>query len=656
MSDTLYDALELMKLLCDGARSQDGSGYNKIDADLVPYLENRLPKTAHALWRIIGKYKKQLLKNGINYDNIAEPKRYVPPPTKTVQKIIAVSGENFVITFPYDKDLVLDVHKIGGEKFNKNTKEWTVPVSNVDSVFKFTEEHRDFQLTENAAATISSIEEEKTQAFIDSSALSSDYVVEGLGGELRPFQKAAVKYAVEKKRVILGDQPGLGKTIEALATIHAAQAYPALIICPACVKLNWQREIGIWLPNVTSMVIDSKTEYADKKITIINYDILNKHIDWLTVRNFRTVVADECHAIKEKTSKRSIATVKLMSTAEYRLLLSGTPILSRPVELVNQINALGRIKEFGSEWLFKKTYCDAKYNGFGWDFSGASNTNELNIKMRRGFYIRREKKDVLTELPPKQRTIIPIDIDNEKEYYDTKNGLLDQINANSKNDRAFYAKQSKYDEEEQKKNLIQHHKDNFGERGKQLALIGKLRQAAARGKLAAIKEWIEDFLTSENKLVVFAHHIEIQDRLMDFFPDAVHIRGDDTLEERQIAQEKFQNDKDCKLIICSLLAAGQGINLFAASTVIFVEQGWTPGAHDQAESRCHRLGQLGSVNAYYFLGRDTIDEDIYYLIKKKREIVYDVTVGKEENQQLSIQNDLINKFKEYAKKREKKDE
>ena len=162
-------------------------------------------------------------------------------------------------------------------------------------------------------------------------------------------------------------------------------------------------------------------------------------------------------------------------------------------------------------------------------------------------------------------------------------------------------------------------------KAEQLVRIEACKQAAARGKLAASKEWIENFLDSDEKLVVFASHIDIQESLANTFDGAAHIFGSDDALTRQQNVDRFQTDPECRLIVCSLQAGGVGITLTAASNVAFLEQGWTPAAMDQAEDRLHRIGQKDSVNAWYLLDMNTIDGQIWNLIEEKRNVTEQVT-------------------------------
>lgn len=468
-----------------------------------------------------------------------------------------------------------------------------------------------------------------------SKATDADITIDGLSGELYPFQKAGVAYAIKNKKTLIADEMGLGKTVQSIAWLQAKQFFPALIVCPASLKLNWQKEFNFWLPGRKTAVISGTgsngadvMEYAD--VTIINYDILTGRLEQLQKIGFKAIVLDESHYIKNSKAQRTKAALELRKGIEHRLLLTGTPVLNRPLELITPLTFLNKLEVLGGFWSFVKRYCNAKRTAWGWDMSGASNLKELNEKLRQTCMVRRRKQDVLTELPDKQRAFIPVEIDNRVLYEDAEKNFafwLEEIKGKKLGENVpdgtvlettwltgpnARAQQASYPEK-----LVQ---------------IEILKQLAAKGKLAAVKEWITDFLETGEKLVVFAHHKEIIADLANSFPvdSRVVLIGDTSMVNRQTAVERFQNDEKIRLFIGSTKAAGVGLTLTKASNVAFVELGWTPADHDQAEDRCHRIGQKDAVTAWYFIANGTIEETIQQLILSKRAVVNTTTDGVEE--------------------------
>jgi SNF2 family DNA or RNA helicase len=419
---------------------------------------------------------------------------------------------------------------------------------------------------------------------------------------------------------------GLGKTVEAIATLEYKNAYPAIIVCPASLKENWLREFKKWLPHRSVNVVHGKTDVTVADVNIVNYDIVARFVEPLRHLGPLGLILDESHYVKTSKTKRTEAVkdvAKSIPSNGCVLLLSGTPVTNRPEELVSQLEIMGMIGKFGGKWAFLKRYADAKHNGFGWDTKGASNLSELNIKLRQNCYIRRTKDEVLKELPPKTRNVIHVE-PSGKGYTEYKKAERDLIS---------FLRENGY----KKSDSAEH-----------LRRTGILKRLAGDAKMEAVVEWIDSFLEScDRKLIVFAHHVAIVDYLAGKY-GGLRVSGKDSLPNRQIAVDTFQKDPKARIIVLNIQAGGVGLTLTAASDVCFVEQGWTPGEHDQCEDRAHRIGQKNNVQAWYLLGANTIDEDIYDLIDAKRLVVDAVTEGDEAEQQ-SVIGDLMRRFHQRVK-------
>ena len=445
-----------------------------------------------------------------------------------------------------------------------------------------------------------------------SSAADAELEVPGLGGELKPFQRAGVSYLLSQRRAFLADEQGLGKTIEALATLEAANAYPAVIVCPASLKLNWLRELRHWLPERTARALTGggtgEPEPA-ADITLINYDILAARLDQLRALSPRALVLDESHYCKNAAAKRTQAVQRLAAEIPregFVLALTGTPVINRPAELISQLRILGRLEDFGSGVKF------------GERFRGPDAHLRLHWHLRARCFVRRLKADVLQQLPAKTRAVVPVELDNESEYRLAERDLVAWLRSQPLDLGELDAKVA------------------AALRAERLVRLNALKLLAARGKLHAALRWIHDFCSSDERLVVFAHHREIQRALLDHFPRALHILGKDSHASRDQALQRFQAPDDGaenQLIICSIEVAGQGLTLTRSSNVVFLELDWTPAKHDQAEDRCHRIGQQDAVNAYYLLAADTVDETISTLLERKRAVIGAVTDGREEDEE-----------------------
>lgn len=561
-----------------------------------------------------------------------QQKQDQPSPQKP-QARVELDGDRLAIYFSYDPKKVTAVKKIAGRRWDPKAKRWTAPV-NIGAVSDTVDfaERNGVTLMPEVKELAERLAQEATAKLDLSRASDAQIEVTGLGGDLYPYQGAGVAYARDAKRAIIGDEMGLGKTVQALATAQALDAFPALVICPATLKINWRREIQKWLPGKSVLVISGRAngfDYSAYDVVIVNYGIVTDHQKALEAVGFKAVIADESHYIKNQKAKRSKAVVAIMSRADVRLLLTGTPVVNRPSELINQLKALGRLEELGGWYEFATRYCGAYRGRFGWDLSGATNLDELNEKLRATCYVRRRKEDVLKELPPKTRADVVMELSNLAEYDRAEKNVIEWLAGEAEADQAFLDSISDLPEDEQRKRKAARRNSAkiIARRAEQLTRITALKKLASRGKITPVVDWVKNFLESGEKLILFAHHIEVQKAILAQFPDAAHILGEDSAITRQGSVDRFQYDEDCNLIVCSLKAAGVGLTLTAASNVAFVELGWTPAEHDQAEDRAHRIGQKGNVTCWYFLAEGTIDEEIKDLIEKKRTVVNASTDG-----------------------------
>ena len=439
----------------------------------------------------------------------------------------------------------------------------------------------------------------------------------GNGKEMMPFQKDGLGFVeAANGNAMIADQPGLGKTCQSLAYIALhPEMRPAVVVCPASLKLNWAREAEMWLETADVVeVIKNGKPYpltADIGIIILNYDILKKWLPELKAVKPQILIYDESHSIKNPKAARSKAAAQLAKTVPHKILLTGTPILNRPSELWNQLCIIDTIKYNNRSFFsWHKRYTAAHKIKIGrmpdpsipgkwmdrtaWDFSGASNLDKLADSLK-GIMVRRTKDEVLPELPAKRRQVIRVQIDNLREY------------ARAEKDFLSWTKEHKGNTAAARVSSVE-----------QLSKVEALRQIAIQGKMKQAMAWISDFLETGEKLVVFATHRATIDTLMQEFPNtAVRLDGGMCAEEKQLSIDRFQGDDDTRLFVGNVKAAGQGIPLFAASNVIFLELDWTPMMHVQCEDRLHRIGQKNAVNCYYLFAEGTIDEKIADMLEAK---------------------------------------
>jgi len=577
-------------------------------------------------------------------------------------QVVLAQGDfriSFDKSIPDFADMLDAVKMIQGRKFDDSDKSWLVPGlhTSADAVSAFVAQF-------NAVVDPSTVkklerllhdakhdEENRDDLATKSTSPSSDFQVADFGVELYPFQKAGVEYALKARRTFIADEQGLGKTFQAIASVHAANAFPVVVVCQGNMKYGWLRSWNQACPNRIVDVLSGKKpsripEFCD--VVVINYDILDAWKDELVAFGAKSLINDESHNLKSAKAKRTqanLAIAKLIPDDGLVLNLTGTSVLNRPKELAPQLEILGRKEEFGGFKFFTR-YCGAYKDRFGWNMNGATNLDELNTKLRETCFVRRLKADVLKDLPAKQRAIIPIEINNMKDYKSAENDVVAYLRKAAEEKAEVEAQEAGLNKEERKemRRLRSKTAESKAAQAETLVQIQILKQIAAKGKTDAAIEWVEDFINSE-KLVFFVHHRAVADEIIAdkrlSGSNMAIIRGGMTAEEKQAEVDKFQNDETCRLILCSLKAANTGITLTAASNVAFLELGWTPAEHDQAEDRCHRIGQKGSVTAWYLIAQDTIDENIVNLIESKRKVTTAIMDGIEPSAQPSILRDLM---------------
>lgn len=438
-----------------------------------------------------------------------------------------------------------------------------------------------------------------------------------------PYQREGIVYGLDKKRLIIGDEPGLGKTLQSIGIVDTADAYPCLVICPSSLKINWQREFekftdksAIVLDNAVRTTWPYLLSMGMHQVAVVNYESLRKYFVWdikggksfrlkdvvfcPQIRMFKSVIIDESHRVKDPSAQQTIFTKGITTGKEYVILLSGTPVVNRPEDLVAQLSIMDRLQEFGGRSGFMADYCtDPKDK----KAEPAVPLSVLSDKLYANCMIRREKAKVLPQLPDKTRVDLYVDISNAPEYNLAAADL------------AEYLRQYKEctDWEIRRKMRME-----------ALVRFMTLRQLATLGKVAQAVDFIRTFLSSGKKLIVFCSLHEVVDALVKVFPGSVTVTGRDSAVSKQASVDAFQNNPDTMLIICSIKAAGVGLTLTASSNVAFVELAWTYADCCQCEDRAHRIGQKDNVTCYYLLGRGTIDHTIYSLIHQKKSIAAEI--------------------------------
>jgi len=444
---------------------------------------------------------------------------------------------------------------------------------------------------------------------------------------LFPHQIEGVAFLLGRKRAILADDMGLGKTRQAIVALrHVAPTGPYLVVCPASVKRNWAREIGIAAPGASTIVIEKGAEDpAQHEWVIVNYDILSKHMDTLGRVPWAGLVFDEAHYLKNHTSARSrlarqvAATVRLKADtpiadqarthsgpAPVVYLLTGTPLTNRPRDLFVLLQLVGH--SLGRSFLsFAKRYCAAERNEYGWQTRGASNIEELTVQLH-GVMLRRSKDQVLA-LPPKLRTWLSVPVPkgtgvrDMRKVVDLLIGEQDVAPGSTVSDRRL--------------------------RGRLLHAITLARQTLAAAKVSATIDFVTGAVEQGEKVIVFSCFEEPMEKLASAFgQSAVLLTGKTPADKRQALVDRFQQDEGIRVFLANIIAGGIGTNLTAATQVVFNDLDWVPANHWQAEDRAYRIGQTRTVNVTYMVAADTIDDFVQTVLEKKGALVSAVVDGK----------------------------
>ncbi|OBW62929.1 MAG: hypothetical protein A9183_00705 [Dehalococcoides mccartyi] len=450
--------------------------------------------------------------------------------------------------------------------------------------------------------------------------------------ELYDFQKEGVAWLKNKASALLADEMGLGKTPQAI--FWGADHRPVLVVVPASLIFNWKREISeMWRQHDKVVILDGQNKLPDPlpDWTVVTYGMTAKYLPALRKAGFQAVIIDEAHLVKNLDTHRTKAILELVEPKEKqptdrpipnRLAVTGTPILNRPIELFALLVFLGfkRRSEFPN---FLQTYTESKVVKGRRIYTGAKNLGHLHQTLQ-SIMLRRLKKDVLKQLPPKTQTPMFVPISNAKEY---KEAELDFIRYLVKTKGTEAARRAS------KAELI--------------TRMNTLRQLAAQGKVDAVSDWLKPCRETGNKVLVFSNFLEPLERLKQMKQVSSPIySGSLAKENRQALVDKFQRDPDQCYFFGTVGAAGVGITLTSANRVAFLDLPWTPGGKVQAEDRAHRIGQKKPVEIVNVLAKGTIDERMMEILAYKEMVIAQAIDGKSRQEAFenSISTELLNSF------------
>lgn len=445
------------------------------------------------------------------------------------------------------------------------------------------------------------VSSEETLAATDYSSITSSD-----GRKLRPFQIEGVKFAERcNARCLIADEQGLGKTVQvtSLLKLHLEELSPALVVTKSSIKLQFMWEAIRWTGSRKVQVIQSSKEKAlpGFDVYIVTYDLM-KAEGMFDLVSIKTLIVDECQAIKNHLSGRAKAVQRIASTAEHIVGLSGTPIKNNAGEYFTILNIL-QPSRFPTYQGFLDRFCDSYWSGYGNKVGGLSNP-ELFREMTDDFIIRRTKSEVLPELPSLERRFHHVELGKKfSKAYEGASKELEEL---------YYA-----DEDENTMTSM-------------IAVMTKLRQICGISKVTECVDFVTDHLLStDRKIVIFVHHHAVANLLegnlnswlvAGNYEPCLNLTSSLNGDDRSRMVKDFESSGR-RVMIASTLAAGEGLNLQFCSDAIMLERQWNPANEEQAEGRFHRFGQVNPVNVTYMLASETIDEYFTDLVEQKRAIV-----------------------------------
>lgn len=453
----------------------------------------------------------------------------------------------------------------------------------------------------------------------------------------RSYQMDYLYYAVNHGNHINGSSVGTGKSLCSVLYAEMLDLFPCMVVCPASVKSGWLREWKETNPDrrVSIISTSSPPEDFEADVIVINYDILGKRVtkengktsleirlDGMKKKSFSLVIADEIHFLKNRKSIRSKSFKKLAHKVPSVIGLTGTLIMNRPAELLNILMLIERIKEIAPDdqyhHYFFERYCNMKETNFGMDISGASNIKELNRLLKECCYFQVSKRDALKELPPISENVVECEITNKRAYKKAKDDLLQFI-------------EDKFKDEE---------KVEKAARAEFLVKLSTLKQLSLEGKEKFIKKWVEEWMEAneEEKLLVFASQSAILTKIAEEFKEGLLITGSTTTKKRDEILQKFTLEKNKRVLFANIGCLGTGVDGLqkVCSNMAILELPPRPSDLVQVIGRLERSGQENPVTIQYLLSPETIDQDLWEMLKGKKDVTDMLNKGFQDDTSLMI--------------------
>lgn len=444
------------------------------------------------------------------------------------------------------------------------------------------------------------------------------------GKELMRHQARFIESARAGHRTyLLADEPGLGKTAQALLAAEASGSYPLVVVVPNVVKVNWSREVEKWTPHRVATVVhgdgDDIDAFAD--VVIVNYEVLDRHVSWLSRRGFKGMVVDEAHFIKNKDSQRSknvlslSKSIRAVTPNALFVALTGTPLINQIEDFRMIWQYLGWIDDKKPLTALMRRLEETELNPGDPGFFSAARGAVIDMGI-----VRRKKVDVAADIPARRIADIPVELDGEagRSIHEAEQALIARL---VERYRRLTAARPDTSPDEAIRMVaaaeLEESRGGGSDGTNVFAMVRRIGQA----KAVPAADYTVNLARNVGKVVFFAKHIDVMDEAEKFFKKAglktVSIRGEQTTKARTLALDAFTNDPEVSVAVCSLTAAGVGINLQVASNVVLAELSWTNAEQTQAIDRVHRIGQELPVTAWRIIAAGTIDGRISELIDSK---------------------------------------
>jgi SWI/SNF-related matrix-associated actin-dependent regulator 1 of chromatin subfamily A len=547
-----------------------------------------------------------------------------------MKRIFNLRENRLILSFDYNKELVEEIKLIDYKErsYDPISRQWTISITIMNREVVNTLLDKWGFKSEEEIDTANNIDYYIKQKSRLNLIQSYQDKIEQIDTKIKPYlyQVEGINYQCSWTNMINGDDMGIGKTYQTIFSAEIMDRFPCLVICPSSTKYQWKEFWGVINKNRSVSIIDSKeVENWTTDVVIINYDLIGvnekyvnekgedkirhlvKYKELLSIK-WKYAIIDEIHMAKSSKSLRGVITKKITDNISCVHGLTGTLIENKPVELIHPLSIIRVFDDIFGNWVtFTNRYCDAKDTRYGKDVSGSSHTLELNKLLRATCYLRREKREVLKDLPEIQESILNIEITNYKEYINAEDDFIQYMRNNYSKMKVDSALMAEF--------LVQRN---------------HLRQLSVKGKLKGISDWLEDFIDQSNEKVLVVGNFTSPLTKLSIEFNGELIDGDMDAKQKREAILRWQKD-DKQFLFANCKAVGTGTDGLQenCSILVVIDLPDKPSILDQTISRIERIGVKNFISVYYLLCRDTIDMKLWDMVEDKKKITEAINKGQE---------------------------